>query len=71
MAFDLDDLNSDGVLANMRGRIPWLPQHRCTNCGAMCTAEHVYVERQAAVVPVWSCESCDAMYHREHDGDRQ
>lgn len=70
MSFDIDDLKNNDTVANMRGRIPWLSQYRCQACGSMCTATDTYVESQASIMPVWVCESCGAMYHREPDGTR-
>ena len=48
-----------------RRLIPWLPDpHRC-ECGALCYAEHDYVESQAMVMPIWECRECGKRYYRD------
>lgn len=47
--------------------LDWLDHYECDHCGAVCTAETEYVERQADYLPVWKCpeEDCNARFHRE------
>jgi len=65
---DLPTLDADGeTVEKAKGLIPWLPDPKRCDCGALCLSDTQFVASQAMHMDVWDCPECEKRYYRDED----